>query len=327
MIVTKHRFPFIIILLLILAGVSCKDNGDEVPEPEGVHLSIDGGSITPTSIRLVWTRSDSAIFKSYEVYFSRSHGFIPSASTRYGATDQRDETAKVVDNLMPSSRYYFKVRLVMRDDRVADSNEETARTADLPATESIVRFIHASSSLSTMIVKIDGATTDTLILFGNSPYRIFFAGAHGISLYQDALKIDSATIDFIGNFKASLFIIDKPTSTASRFSFRAERYTYAEPTLPDTALVRFVDASLSLGVASLHIGSPGGQFVGSNVAFGRASAYAHIAGGDYSVFVTQGDDTTMVRSSSAFTLSNDRRYTIAAIDSSAMAKLKSFVDD
>ena len=325
---SKQSFLLVTIAIGVLVLASCKDSGNEPPKVEGgVHLTIDGGSITPTSMTLVWSRSAAPLFQSYEVYFAGFQTFVPSASTRYAVITQPNDTSVVVTNLFPSSRYYFIVRLVTSDGKFADSNEETARTADLPSIETVVRFIHASSSLSTLVVKVDGNTIDTLSLFDYSPYRTYYAAVHTISIFRDSVKIDSGSIAFLANVKASVFILDKQTSTASRFSYREERFTFAQATLPDSILIRFVNASLSLATAALHNGSPGGQRLGGDVAFGRASSYIHLPGGNYSFFLTRAGDTTAVKASSIFGLPINQRYTVASIDSPTTTRLKLYVDD
>lgn len=323
---TKAHLP---VLLASLVLASCnQEQGTEASPPGAVSLSIIQSSITQTSVSLIWTRSTFSDFQRYEIYASRIHGFGPSAGTLSGSNDRREDTMAVVGNLDASSRYYFKVRTFAGGGKFADSNEETARTADPPPGASVVRFIHASHLLpSRIVIRVDTTNIDSLAFNQASAYRPWNAGTHKIVLLSGSVPLDSGIIAFVSSWKSSLFILDKLTAAASPFSLRDERYTFSAPVIPDSVLCRFVNASISVPQASLHSGSPGGELLAVNIGFGRASSYLHLTGGTRSLFLTGAGDTTSVSAAGQVTFDIGRRYTVAAMDSSAGSVLTVYIDD
>lgn len=120
---------FKLFTLLLIFFISCARNVDP-DELKPVNLKIDpeAGSITSRSISLIWTKCTSSKFNRYEVHLSKISNFTISSRTFYEMLDDRYDTTTFVTDLDPSTNYYFKVRVVSRDGKMADSNEVSAKT-------------------------------------------------------------------------------------------------------------------------------------------------------------------------------------------------------
>jgi hypothetical protein len=126
--ILKTTLVSIVVLTAVVIVSSCKKNV-EPPDIQGVALSpIDTSDIFPDRVVLNWTEFSQTGFKAYEVYASQTSNFAPSSQTLRESKDQRDDTSVFVDGLTPSTRYYFKIRVITIDGRYADSNEASAKT-------------------------------------------------------------------------------------------------------------------------------------------------------------------------------------------------------
>lgn len=317
---------------LILFTSSCqKSTTIEPGNLEPVVLSIDFSSITSSSIRSTWTRYDGPNFLKYDIHYSRTPNLVPADTNRYTTFTVRETTQTTVTNLLSNTTYYFKIRVFVQDGRFADSNEPSATTAPpgpVPVLyTATIRFVHTARTLPTVAVRVDATIRDTISFEAASAYRVYPAGTRLIALLDNGSVLESEPVAFTVDAKATVFILDKPSGSSRRFSFLSERYIFQQPTLPDSALLRFVNASLGLDTASLHVGSPGGIMIGSRVPFGKASPYGSWQPGAMSLFLTRHNDTTVIGTPTVISFSANRRYTIVALDSMPAPRLKFFIDD
>lgn len=309
--------PFLMVLFL-----SCEEPDSD--ETTKVNLKVVQSSITHTSVDLIWTKPDIPNFKEYEIRFDTVQNFRITLFNLYETIDDKDETSTTVTGLRPNRSYYFRVHVITTDDRILKSNEVSAVTSS-PPPEAQIRFIHTATALPSLLVKVDRNAIDTLSFGGFTSYSLYKAGRRSISLWNNAILLDSGTVKFDTLEKATVFILDKQRSTSPRFAVLYERDIYDRPTSPFAALLRFVNTSIGLDTASLKV--RGGTFIGSKVLFGKASSYTPWSGDSLTLILTRYRDTTALLPPIAHKFLVNKRYTIVALDSVHSVKLKTYIDD
>ena len=95
-------------------------------QPTPVSLMIT--SITEDSITLSWTKNEDLDFLKYEIHKSLTSGFTLDNSTLVIDLFSQSTTIFNVTELLPFTKYYFKVRIVNKDELSTDSNEVSATT-------------------------------------------------------------------------------------------------------------------------------------------------------------------------------------------------------
>jgi hypothetical protein len=111
-----------------LSGTTTIPVGPDVPQPVDIFDPTDA-EIFETQVNIRWESYQNPEFKAYEVHYSIDPSFIPSSSTRYmGQITIPTINSVPVSNLMPSTNYYFVVRVVNVKDKFSDSRKVSART-------------------------------------------------------------------------------------------------------------------------------------------------------------------------------------------------------
>lgn len=321
----------IFVVIISLAFIGCqKDGSTDSGNPESMTLTIDTAFVTISSLKLQWTKSVAGDFQRYDIHISTYSSFIPTDTNRYGLILIRDTTNLTVVGLASSTVYYFRVRVITSGGKIPTSNEASPTTKGPPGfipVDASVRFIHAARKLPSVEVSVQSVVRDILNFEAASPYRTYPAGTRLMSVMNNGTTLDSEAVAFLGNAKASVFILDKPSISSRRFSFLAERYNFSPPGDPTAALVRCANASLGLDTAALRLGGPAGTVVGGFAPYGKAGLYQVLSPQLATFTVTGHNDTTGLGSPLSVNLSINKRYTIVVLDTMPTPRLKSFIDD
>jgi predicted phage tail protein len=83
---------------------------------------------TDSSLTLNWTKNTDDDFLKYEIHYSNSANFTISSQTLVKTIYDRDITDITIANLLPSRKYYFKIRVYDKGGLYSDSNEKYAQT-------------------------------------------------------------------------------------------------------------------------------------------------------------------------------------------------------
>jgi len=95
--------------------------------PTSVVLD-DITNVTDSSLTLSWSKNIDDDFLKYEVHYSNSSNFTISSQTLIKTIYDKNSTVITITNLLPSRRYYFKVRVYDKGGLYNDSNEKFAQT-------------------------------------------------------------------------------------------------------------------------------------------------------------------------------------------------------
>jgi len=88
--------------------------GETTLTPNGAPAAVvlnQPSEITPYTMKLIWSTNNDPDFTKYEVYKGTSTGFQLLPSGLVGTFTARDQTTSVVQNLVPWTQYYFKVKV------------------------------------------------------------------------------------------------------------------------------------------------------------------------------------------------------------------------
>lgn len=102
----KYSFCFFLVLTLFFSCADYDMLEEYEREPEPVHLSIS--AVGDSTVTLVWDRSEEEDFQNYQVYYSLSD-VVDTTSTLSATLTFRQDTSRIVRNLIPGKRYYFRV--------------------------------------------------------------------------------------------------------------------------------------------------------------------------------------------------------------------------
>lgn len=191
---------------------------------------------------------------------------------------------------------------------------------------------------STSIIKLDSARVVVYDTVGKESNRVeTSASATQITkiLQTGTLTavIDSVIVSVETEKKMTLFFIGDTVALTSqekgvirfgriKYPIGGERYTFDRTTAPDTALVRFTNASTALRRDTVRIGSDTLRFGFSTVSSYRKFS-AHIDTAYTAAFSKTGSPTI----SYSLPVSKTRRYTVVVIDSASTFAFRKFDDD
>lgn len=137
----------ITILSIILILCACADYDLlNLDEPESVNLSIK--SVTDSTVTLVWSKSNDEDFFNYKVYYSRNET-VDQNDSLVDSLSFRIDTSKTVRNLIPGTRYYFRVIVNTGRGLFSASNEvDTVTLRDTSADTSLILKLYAPAIIS-----------------------------------------------------------------------------------------------------------------------------------------------------------------------------------
>ena len=115
-------------------------------EPESVNLAIK--AVTDTTVTLVWSKSNDEDFSNYKVYYSRSET-VDQHDSLVDSLSFRIDTTKTVRNLIPGTRYYFRVIVNTGRGLFSASNEvDTVTLRDTSADTSLILKLYSPVIIS-----------------------------------------------------------------------------------------------------------------------------------------------------------------------------------
>jgi len=145
---SNNKIKTILPIILILCACADYDllNMDE---PESVNLSIK--AISDSTVTLVWSKSNDEDFSNYKVYYSRNET-VDQHDSLADSLSFRIDTTKTVRNLVPGTRYYFRV--IVNTGRGLFSASNEVDTVTLKDTSLILKlFAPAIISDSSIILR------------------------------------------------------------------------------------------------------------------------------------------------------------------------------
>jgi hypothetical protein len=86
--------------------------------------------ITRSSIKLTWSAATREDFTRYEVHMSTEPGFDLSDKTIIATITDRSNSSITINNLNPSTTYWFRVRSYYEDGKYGDSVQRWATTLE-----------------------------------------------------------------------------------------------------------------------------------------------------------------------------------------------------
>lgn len=103
-------------------------NSMRLPNPVKM---LEPNQIGYDSLRLIWTSTDAQDFREYKIYSGSTSGLDKNTGTLIHVTVARNDTAFIVKNLNPLSRYYFRVFAMNEFGKLGGSNIVSAITKSI----------------------------------------------------------------------------------------------------------------------------------------------------------------------------------------------------
>lgn len=188
----KNIFLLTVLLLCSCADYDLLNQGD----PESVTLSIT--SVTDSTVTLHWSKSLDKDFKNYKLYFSRNET-VDATDSLVDSLSFRIDTVRTVRNLIPATRYYFRVLVNTGRNLFSPSNEVYTVTSKDTVTAAIKNInLNAPESITDSSVTLRwshfSGTFDSYRIFVDTTGDVTFADSLFATVYPDTSKLISKLI-------------------------------------------------------------------------------------------------------------------------------------
>ncbi len=149
-------------------------------EPARVNLSIK--AVTDSTVTLVWSKSNDEDFSNYKVYYSRNET-VDQHDSLVDSLSFRIDTTKTVRNLVPGTRYYFRVLVNTGRGLFSASNEvDTVTLRDTTGDSDEILRMYAPVIISDSSIILRWSKFH----FSFDSYRIFMDTTWDVT-YRDSL--------------------------------------------------------------------------------------------------------------------------------------------
>ena len=139
------------------SGEEVLKTGNDIPTKVTIEKISDE---TESSLSIYWSKNEDYDFLRYEIHYSTTQNFTVSSSTLFRNITDQNTVSYTVSSLTSLTRYYFKIRVVDKENGFIDSEELSGVTLapagpDVPNSVNILNPINTEISETSIIIRWD----------------------------------------------------------------------------------------------------------------------------------------------------------------------------